>query len=168
MAESDDVRSGVNLLIEAAGRREREADAAVERIAALARDLEQIVRDEIRGAFVEEFAALGEASRRAGEALHVVRRTASLRIALWSAGVAAACCVMPIVIARTLIPTPAEIVRLRGERDALAADVAQLARHGGRVDLRRCGASGRLCVRVDRSAPTYGTNGDYYVIEGRR
>lgn len=166
MAEADDLAVRAGLLLEPVERLQREADAAVERLAALSRELEQVVRDEIRAAFVEEFEALGAASRRAGEALDAVRRTASMRLAAWAVAVVASCAVVPLGLARAILPSRAEVERLRGERDALAADVARLAHQGGRIDLRRCGAAGRLCARVDRSAPAYGSDRDYFVLEG--
>lgn len=131
-----------------------------------AMDLERIVREEIRAVFVEEFEALGHASRRAAEALHAVRRAASLRISLWAVGVVLCCCALALAITWALLPSRAEIERLRTERDSLAASVARLARRGGRIDLRQCGPAGRLCARVERSTPAYGTDGDYLVLKG--
>lgn len=133
---------------------------------ALARELGQAVRDEVRAAFLEEFEALGEAGRRATEALNAVRRVASLRLALWSAVVVVSCSVIPIAVMRVALPTRAELIRLRSERDTLERQVTQLSEQGGRIDLRRCGAGGRLCVRVERTAPRYGADGDYYVLRG--
>jgi hypothetical protein len=34
------------------------------------------------------------------------------------------------------------------------------------LDVRTCGASARLCVRVDRNAPAYGPGADYLVVKG--
>jgi len=131
-----------------------------------AHDLEQVVRDELRAAFVEEFAALGQAGQRAAEALAAVRRVASLRLALWVIVVVAGCSVIPLAVVRLAIPTHGELIQLRRERDSLETQVAQLSQRGGRIDLRRCGPEGRLCARVDRSAPQYGAEGDYYVLKG--
>ncbi|MGH8217806.1 MAG: hypothetical protein ACREUT_04475, partial [Steroidobacteraceae bacterium] len=69
-------------------------------------------------------------------------------------------------VVRMALPTRAEITQLRSERDSLAAQVAQLSQRGARIDLRRCGADGRLCARVERAAPRYGAGGDYYVLKG--
>jgi hypothetical protein len=55
---------------------------------------------------------------------------------------------------------------LRARREELAASVAKLEQQGGRIEWRRCGEARRLCVRVDRKAPSYGEKADYYVIEG--
>ena len=134
--------------------------------AALARELGQAVRDEVRAAFLEEFEALGQAGRRAAEALDAVRRVASLRLGLWVIVVVVCCSGIPLAIIRMALPSGAELVLLRRERDALEAQVEQLARRGGRIDLRRCGAGGRLCVRVEPAAPRYGADGDYYVLKG--
>jgi hypothetical protein len=48
----------------------------------------------------------------------------------------------------------------------LAAKVSRLEQRGGRIDLRQCGASRRLCVQVDLKAPKYGEKADFYVLEG--
>ena len=45
-------------------------------------------------------------------------------------------------------------------------DIARLTQQGGHVELRRCGAARRLCVRVDRGAPMYGEAADYLVVKG--
>jgi hypothetical protein len=34
------------------------------------------------------------------------------------------------------------------------------------MELRRCGAAGRLCVRVDRKAGTFGEGGEFLVVKG--
>lgn len=132
----------------------------------LVRELEQAIRDELRAAFVEEFEALGQAGHRAAEALNAVRRVASLRLAVWAIVVVVCCSVIPLAVARIAFPTPTELMRLRSERDSLEAQVAQLSQRGGRADLRRCGAQGRLCARVERNGPRYGADGDYYVLKG--
>jgi hypothetical protein len=64
------------------------------------------------------------------------------------------------------LPTPGQLAALRAEQQRLSAVIARLADSGGRIDLRRCGASARLCVRVDRRAPAYGEQADYLVVRG--
>lgn len=132
----------------------------------LARELGHAVRDEVRAIFLEEFDALGHAGRRAAEALNGVRRAASLRLALWAVIMVVCCSAIPLAIVWMAVPTRAELVRLRSERDSLESQVAALAGRGGRIDLRRCGVGGRLCARVERNAPRYGADGDYYVLKG--
>ena len=68
-------------------------------------------------------------------------------------------------IAWWVLPTTAEIARLRTERDELSSNLVVLNQRGARADLRRCGA-GHVCVRVDLSAPRYGESSDYMVIKG--
>ena len=63
------------------------------------------------------------------------------------------------------MPTPAEIARLRTERDELESNIAVLNQRGARADLRRCGTE-HLCVRVDLKAPRYGESSDYLIIKG--
>ena len=131
----------------------------------LLRDLDLIVRQEIRSALAEEFQALGAAGCRAAEALEGVRRAASVRVALWAVVVVASCSAVPLTLAWAVLPSRAEIARLSAERDRLAASIAELERLGGKVDLRRCGPAGRLCVRVERAAPAYGAHSDYLLVK---
>ncbi|MGH8327807.1 MAG: hypothetical protein ACRET2_13715, partial [Steroidobacteraceae bacterium] len=65
-----------------------------------------------------------------------------------------------------MLPSRSEVAALRARRDALAANIARLQQRGGSVDLRRCGARARLCVRVDRDAPAYGADADYLIVKG--
>lgn len=145
---------------------ERRIGEAIGRLETLVQSLDPIVRDEIRAAFCEEFAMLGSASQSAAQALHAVRRTASVRLALWAIGVTAACAAMPAILAWKVLPSPSEIARLRRERASLTASLAQLERAGAKVDLRRCGARRQLCVRVERDGPVYGTHADYLLVKG--
>jgi hypothetical protein len=143
-----------------------QTDWGPDTLGALSRGLDQIVRQEIRGALVEEFQALGDAGRHATEALEAVRRVASARTAVWAVAVVLACAVVPLAVAWIMLPSPAQLERLRAARDELEANVALLDRRGGRIDLRRCGPAGRLCVRVERAAPAYGSQADYLIVKG--
>ena len=77
-----------------------------------------------------------------------------------------ACALAPIAVARLVLPSAAEVSGLKARRDELILNVSRLEQRGGRVDLRRCGASLRLCVQVDLKAPKYGDKADYYILEG--
>jgi len=153
-------------LLEGLRGQEQSWRAALARLDSLAATVESVVRDELRTAFVEEFQALGSAALRAEEALQRVSRVASLRIALWTLGVSVACAAMPIVVAWAVLPSRSQLTQLRGERDALAATVAQLDERGGKIELRHCGGARRLCIRVDRSAPAFGEGADYLIVKG--
>ena len=118
---------------------------------------------------------MGEAVQRAfvdAAGLHAGLRFAQLqratagRLALWSVGVVATCALLPSVLTWMLMPSRAQLAQARQTLAQLSAAVAQLSREGGRIDLRHCGADGRLCVRVDRRAPFYGEDADYMVLKG--
>ena len=72
----------------------------------------------------------------------------------------------PGTVVHWALPSPSDVTALRAQRDALVQNIAHLEQRGGKVEWRRCGEPKRLCVRVDRSAPTYGENADYYVVKG--
>ena len=163
---TEEVPTPLRPLLEGLHRQQQQAQDTLERAESLAQGLDQVVRQELRAAFAEEFQMLGEASARAAQALWAVRRAASVRIALWAIGVATACSVLPAALAWSVLPSRAEVARLRRERDLLAASVARLENEGGRIDLRRCGSPSRLCVRVERSGPAYGTHADYLIVKG--
>ena len=128
--------------------------------------LDTIVREEIRATLLEEMQALDEESRRAAEALRRLQRTANLRLILWSTTVLSLASLLPCAIAWWLLPTRAEIQTLAAKRDELSANIDRLSRQGGNVELRRCGTTQRLCVRVERSAPAYGAAGDFLILKG--
>ena len=138
----------------------------IDALGALTRGLDEVVRQEIRGALVEEFQALGGAGRSAAEALEAVRRVASIRVAAWAVAVVAMCAGVPLAIVWAVLPSRAQVAGLRAERDRLETSVALLQRQGGGIDLRRCGPARRLCVRIERAAPAFGPQSDYLIVKG--
>lgn len=154
------------LLMESAQAHQKLAETHLEQLRAHTRDLDGVVRDEIRRTLIEELQMLTAESKRATEALQRIRRSATVRVALWSIVIAILCTGVPMLIMRWALPSGSEIAVLRARRDELAASVAALERRGARIDWRRCGETARLCVRVDRRAPTYGEKADYYVVAG--
>ena len=165
-AALDDATMKVGLLMESAQAHQKLAEGQLERLRAHTQDLDGVVRDEIRRTLVEELRALTAETARATRALQKIRGPAAIRGAAWSLAVAVLCTVAPIGVARWALPSAAEIATLRSRRDELTANLAKLEQQGGRIDWRRCGETRRLCVRVDRKAPTYGDKADYFVIEG--
>jgi len=155
----------LGLLMEAAQAQQRLGQESLERLAAHARDLEAMVRDEVHRTIVEELGSLEGESRRAAASLRSLRRAANLRALLWTVAVAAICSGVAVGEVWWLLPSRREIAALRIRRDALAATVARLQARGGSVDVRRCGARARLCVRVDRRAPAYGPGADYLIVK---
>jgi hypothetical protein len=162
----DDATMKFGLLMESAQAHQKLADSHLEKLRAHTQDLDGVVREEIRRTLVEELRELTSESKRAVQALHGMKRAANMRGLLWSVAVAVLCTVIPIAIAHWALPSAGEIAALRVERDQLALGVSRLEQNGGRVDWRHCGEAARLCVRVDRTAPTYGEKADYYIVKG--
>jgi uncharacterized protein involved in exopolysaccharide biosynthesis len=162
----DDATLKVGLLMESAQAHQKLAEGQLESLRAHTRDLDGVVRDEIRRTLVEELRALTAEATRATREMRKIRGAGSLRAAAWSLAAAVLCTLAPIAVAQWALPSVGEIAALRARRDELAANLAKLEQEGGRIDWRRCGEKRRLCIRVDRKAPTYGDKSDYLVIEG--
>jgi hypothetical protein len=162
----DDTTMKLGLLMEAAQAHQKAAESSLRKLKTTTSELAAIVREEVHRAALEELHSLEIDSKRAREALHAVRRTANVRTLLWSLGTTLLCSAIPLGLACWLIPSHSEIAALRAKHDELAMKIAGLEQRGGRIDLRRCGDGGRLCVRVDRKAPTYGEQSDYLVVRG--
>lgn len=162
----DDTTMKLGLLMEAAQAHQKAAESSLRKLRATANDLAATVRDEVRRVVIEEFQSLAADGKRASDALHEVRRAANVQILVWSVGITALCSAVPLALACWIIPSRAEISALRAKRDELAGQIASLEERGGRIELRRCGVGARLCVRVDRKAPTYGEQSDFLVVRG--
>jgi hypothetical protein len=165
-AAMDDATMQAGLLMESVQAQSRQVDDAVDRLSTLAHGLDAVIRQEIRAAFAEEFQALGTASARASQALALVQRVASLRMLWFSVLASVGSCALPAGILWRALPSRTELQAMRSEQDALHASLQQLHRAGGHIELRHCGASERLCVRIDRGAPAYGAQGDYVIVKG--
>lgn len=165
-AVADDTTMKVGLLMESAQVHQKLAEGQLEKLRAHTADLDAVVRDEIRRTLVDELQLLTAETARAARALQKLRGGAAWRGLVLSLGGAMLCTLVPIALARWALPSPADIETLRARREELAASVAKLEQQGGRIDWRRCGEARRLCVRVDRKAPSYGEKADYFVIEG--
>jgi hypothetical protein len=161
--DQDSVKLG--LLMETAQTHQRLAETAIEKLSQQTQSLEAAVRDQIQRALVDALKTVHAEAQRAVEALRRMKREANARVTLWTLALTVTSAAIALFIAWWVLPTPAEIARLRTERDELANNLAALNQHGARADLRRCGA-GRVCVRVDLSAPRYGASADYMVIKG--
>jgi hypothetical protein len=164
MQEDETLKLG--LLMEAAQAQQTLAATTLDRLREHTAGLDAIVRQEIRTTLLEEMQALDEDTRRAAEALRRLQRTANLRLIVWSAAVLSLTSLLPCAIAWWLLPTRAEIQALGARRDELAANIVRLSRQGGNVELRHCGTTQRLCVRVELSAPAYGAAADFLIVKG--
>ncbi len=154
------------LLMESAQAHQRLAESQLDKLRAHTQDLDSVVRDEIRRTLIEELRMLTAETTRAARALQTLGRRAGLRAAMWSFILVLVCALVPLAVARWALPSAADVSSLRTRRDELRLSVSKLEQLGGRIDWRQCGDARRLCVRVDRKAPTYGEKGDYYVIDG--
>lgn len=162
----DDVTMKIGLLMEAAQANQRAADSSLKKLKAATNEIATSVKEDVHRALTEELRLVSAETRRALESLQQVRRAAALRILVWSVGITALCSAIPLGLACWMIPSQAEIASLRGRHDRLALQIANLEERGARIDLRRCGEHGRLCVRVDRKAPQYGDQSDYLIVRG--
>lgn len=156
----------IGLLMEAAQAQLRLGQESLERLAAQVRDLDVIVRDEIRRTLAEALGSVESESRRATDALRRMRRAVNLRSLLWTVIIATMCSGVTMGEAWWMLPSQREMAAMRARRNALAANIARLEQRGGTVALRSCGAAARLCVRVDRNAPAYGPDADYLLVKG--
>lgn len=162
----DDATMKFGLLMESAQAHQISAQQQLDMLRAHTQDLDGVVREEIRRTLIEELQMLNAESKRATDALQRIRRAAYTRGTLWSVLMALISTGIPIAVLRWSMPSGVEITALRARREELAASVALLERRGGRIEWRHCGATARLCVRVDRSVPTYGVKADFYVVAG--
>jgi len=166
-ARMEDETLKLGLLMEAAQAQQALAATTFDRLREHTAGLDAIVREEIRTTLLEEMRALADESCRAAEALRRLQRSANLRLVLWSAAVLTLVSLVPCAIAWWLLPTRADIQALGAKRDELTASIARLARQGGSLELRHCGTTQRLCVRVERGAPAYGAAGDFMIVKGQ-
>jgi hypothetical protein len=162
----DDSTMKLGLLMEAAQAHQRAADSSLRKLKATTTELAAVVRDEVHRVLLEELHSLESDSKRACEALRGVRRAANMRVLSWSLGITLLSSAIPLGLMCWIVPSRAEIAALRAKHAELATQIANLEQRGGRIDLRRCGDGGRLCVRVDRKAPTYGEQSDYLIVRG--
>jgi hypothetical protein len=161
---SDTLKLG--LLMETAQTQQTLVAAALERLREHTAGLDAVVRDEIRGTLLEEMQSLHAEGQRAAAALRSLQQAANLRLTAWSLAILTFAVATPFAVAWWMLPTPAAVSALTARREQLADNIALLTQRGGNLQLRRCGTTQRLCVRIDRGAPAYGESGDFLVVKG--
>jgi len=154
------------LLLDTAQAHQQATEQHLEALKSHTRDLDAIVRDEIRRTLVEELQLLTAEIDKALRALQSLRLGAAVRTASWSGGVVVLTALIPGLVLWWSTPSATQIASLRAERDALNANLARLEAQGARVEWRRCGEARRLCVRIEHGAPAYGESGDFYIVKG--
>jgi len=163
---ADETTMKLGLLMESAQAHQKMAEAHLEKLRAHTQDLDGVVREEIRRTLIEELEELTAESRRAAQALNSMKHAAHLRGLVWTISGVLLSAAIPSGIAYWLLPSASRIEALRARRDEVQASLTRLEESGGRIDWRHCGEQARLCVRVDRRAPTYGDQADYYIVKG--
>ena len=156
----------IGLLMEAAHTQQKTAANCLKQLRQHAEALSEVVRVELRDTLATQLRELEHESERAVGGLRALQRAINARSALWSAGIVIATWLAGLTLAWWVMPTPRELHSLKTQRDALEIAVKQLRDAGGRMDLRRCGSEARLCVRIDRRAPSFGADADYRVVKG--
>lgn len=161
----DDQTMRVGLLMEAVQAQQRLAEESLQRLQGHLRDLDTVVRQEVQHTLSEALSGLVAETEWTSRALRRLSRTADLRILAWTVTVTLVSVGVALSAMRWMLPSPAQIASLRAQRAALTVNIARLRASGAGIDLRRCGRRRRLCVRVDRRAPAYGTHGEYSLVE---
>jgi hypothetical protein len=156
----------LGLLMETAHAHQEVIEGSLKRLQAHTQGLDDVVRDEIRRVFNAELAELVDESTRAVSALRSLGSATTQRSAGWGLLLGALPGIALTILLSWWLPTPGQVAALRLEHQRLAAAIGRLTDSGARIDLRRCGESSRLCVRVDRRAPAYGEQADYLVVRG--
>lgn len=152
------------LLMEAAQAQQKLAEDSLERLQTHLRDLDAVVRHEIRHTLNEALVGLTVESERAACALRRVGQRADLRILVWTVVVTVVSATVAVGLARWMSPSPARIAALRQRERVLLTRIAHLKSLGAGIELRRCGVHRRLCVRVERRGPAYGAHGQYLLV----
>jgi hypothetical protein len=162
----DEATLKIGLLMEGVQANQQLAESHLEKLRAHTAGLDAVVRDEIRRTLLEELQMLTAETEGAADRLRRLAHVSAGRAALWSITAAILGTGIPIAVTRWTLPSGPEIAALSARRDGLAANIAALERQGGRIEWGHCGETARLCVRVDRKAPTYGAKADYYTVAG--
>ena len=163
---ADDGTVKLGLLMETAHTHQELIDGSLKRLQAHTQGLDEVLRDEIRRAFIAEFGELIDESARATDALRSLGRAVTVRSAWRGALIGALPGIAATLLLSWWLPNPKQIAALRIEQQRLSAAIAALSDSGARMELRRCGERSRLCVRIDRRAPAYGERADYLVVLG--
>jgi hypothetical protein len=154
------------LLMESAQANQAMVTENLQRLQAHIRDLDIVVRDEIRRTLLEELQAVSVESQRAVKALQQAGRSAHGRMAIVAHSLVLFATLIPAAALFYATPSPAEFLALRAERTGLEAAIQRLRQQGALIEWRRCGEERRLCIRVDRKAPTFGEQADFLIVKG--
>ena len=156
----------LGLLMETAQTQQRLIASSLKQLKAHTQELDNIVREQIRRTLTAEFGALIEEAEHAIQLLRGLKQATRWQFASWTILATVLVSAISMLCVWCLVPSNAQISAMRARQQQLTVAIDALEQRGGRIDLRRCGSSDRWCVRVDRQAPTYGEQSDYYVVKG--
>jgi Na+-transporting NADH:ubiquinone oxidoreductase subunit NqrB len=165
-AQLDPDTMKLGLMMETAQTQQRLTASTLKQLKAHTQELDNIVREQIRRTLTDEFGALIEEAEHAIQLLRGLKQATRWQFASWTILATVLVGAISMLCVWCLVPSSAQISALRTRQQQLIAAIDALEQRGGRIDLRRCGSSDRWCVRVDRQAPTYGEQSDYYVVKG--
>jgi hypothetical protein len=134
----DDTTMKLGLLMESVQAHQKLAESHMEQLRAHTRDLDAVVRDEIRRTLIEELQSLWAECKQAARALQRIRRGATVRAGLWSIVIAILCTGIPMAIMRWALPSGSEVTALRALRSSRGEGAASI---GGIVARGRDSAS---------------------------
>ena len=163
---ASDASMGLGLLMETAHTHQTLIEGTLRALQEHTQGLDSIVRAEVRRTLIEELGGVIEHAHAASETLSALRRTTTQRSLLWSVLALLPALATGAIVMVPLASASAQLAALRAERVQLTLAIEQLERSGGRIDLRRCGPQGRLCVRIDKLTPAYGAGADYLIVKG--
>jgi hypothetical protein len=156
----------VGLLMESAQSHQVLVTESLQRLQAHVRDLDTVVRDEIRRTLLEELQAVSTESDAAVRALGRAARRAHGHLLVLGLALVILVAAIPAGLFAWFVPTPAQIAVLRTQRAELEVALSQLKQQGAQIEWHRCGEARRLCVRIDRAAPAFGEQADYRIPRG--
>jgi hypothetical protein len=142
-------------------------DAASAAGRAQAQQFGKEVAAEARKALEDGAAQANSAARSLQLASQQLRRQSTLRVAGVTAGCSFGILAAVIAAAWLYLPSKSEMESLRAEHTQLQISIEDLSNRGARIKMINCGPAKRLCVLVDRSAGTFGVEGnkdDTYMI----
>jgi hypothetical protein len=142
-------------------------DGTVGRLERAVGQLDPTVRQAVRDTYAKELVGLAEQIKKTTASLEGLRRSADWRQLLLGAGLSVLVVLVTLGGFWLFTPSATEMSRLRAEEQQLQASIDLLASHGGRAELKKCGASSEhLCVRVEPGLGRFGEGKDYFVIRG--
>ena len=170
----DDATVTAGVLLEAAQNQQKIAEASFAKLDALAKIVGELpqgalpeLKASIEGAIRKELAEARQEIQRLTESLRKAHAHLGQTLLYYGGAVVLIAVVAVAVMLLWALPAPGEMVRLRDEKAQLQASIADLAKRGGRIQLRPCvrtDAKSRLCARVDPAGGTFNEHGETYMV----